>query len=113
VLVPWQFDTDPDPWICTLDYESVFVFGPFSFWQWLSRCQQKIRFFLANKLTQSKQAHHTPLNQRSVFLIAVYLVFWFLNILIRIQIWILASLHWIMDPDPSLFGSGFQDANKK
>ncbi len=69
VLVPWH--PDPDPRICTLDYESVFVSGSFSFWQWLSRCQQKIRFFLANKLTQSKQAHHTPLNQRSVFFIII------------------------------------------
>ncbi len=25
---------------------------------------------------------------------------------------ILGSIHWITDPDPSLFGSGFQDATK-
>jgi hypothetical protein len=26
---------------------------------------------------------------------------------------ILGSSHWITDPDPPLFGNGFQDANKK
>jgi hypothetical protein len=47
------------------------------------------------------------------------------DILIRIQIWIriLGSVFWITDPaldpapdsdtDPVLFGSGFQDVNKK
>jgi hypothetical protein len=71
--IPCQFATYPDldPWICTLDYESVFVSGSFSFWQWLSSCQQKRRLFLANKLAQSKQAHHTPLNQRSLFFLYI------------------------------------------
>jgi hypothetical protein len=36
---------------------------------------------------------------------------------IRIQVLrrirILGSVHWIMDPNPALFVSGFQDANKK
>ncbi len=33
--------------------------------------------------------------------------------MIFIRIWILGSLHRTADPDPSLFGRGFQDANKK
>ncbi len=46
---PWHFQMDPDPWIRILDYGSKSGTGSgsgfFSFWQWLSRCQQKIRFF--------------------------------------------------------------------
>ncbi len=39
---PWHFETDPDPWIRTLDYGS----GSCSFGQWLSSCQQqKVEIF--------------------------------------------------------------------
>jgi hypothetical protein len=42
-------------------------------------------------------------------------VFRIRDILIRIRIRILGSVHWITDPDPdsSLFGIGFSDANQK
>jgi hypothetical protein len=33
------------------------------------------------------------------------------DIFIRIRI--LGSIHWITDPDPALFASGFQETNKK
>ncbi len=43
-----NFDTDPDIWIRTLDYESGYGAGSrsCSLRQWLSRCQQNIRLFL-------------------------------------------------------------------
>ncbi len=45
-------------------------------------------------------------------LFKVYLsVFRFRDILRRIRV--LGSVHWIRDPDPSLFASGVRDANKK
>ncbi len=50
----WHFDTDPDPdpdpWIRILDYwsgsgsGSGFGYRSSSFWQWFSRCQQKMNF---------------------------------------------------------------------
>ncbi len=42
-LVPdlWHVETDPDPWIRTLDYSS----GSYYFRRWLSRWQQKMCFF--------------------------------------------------------------------
>lgn len=50
----WHFDTDPDldpdPWIRILDYwsgsgsGSGFGYRSSSFWQWFSRCQQKMSF---------------------------------------------------------------------
>ncbi len=48
---PWHFETDPDPWIRTLDYGfwsgsgSESGSGFCSFGQWPRRCQLKIRFF--------------------------------------------------------------------
>jgi hypothetical protein len=75
----------------------------------------KSKIFSGQQADPVQQAHHTPLNQRSVFFFIIS------SVPVRWRFdpdpWICAldygSVHWIIDPDSSRFIIGFENANKK